>query len=104
MGTAGRQLARPDYSPHRVEILGDGQQFVAYARHPRGTFYRWARGEPMDTTLIDLPEIDQASARRSWKSPSGASPRPARCRCGGRTRSGFPIRRRPTTGTAPGFG
>ena len=53
----------PAYAPHRIEILGDGQQFVAYARHPRGTYYRWARGEPMDTPLIDLPEINQASAQ-----------------------------------------
>jgi hypothetical protein len=50
------------YSPHRIEILCDGQQFVAYAKHPRGTFYRWRRGEPMDTYLVDLPEIDQAGA------------------------------------------
>jgi hypothetical protein len=52
-----------DYSPHRIEVLCSGQQYVCYARHPRGTFYRWARGEPMDTLLIDLPEIDQASAQ-----------------------------------------
>jgi hypothetical protein len=52
-----------DYSPHRVEILCDGQQFVAYAKHPRGTFYRWSRGEPMDTPRIDLPEIDEAGAQ-----------------------------------------
>jgi hypothetical protein len=52
------------YSPHRIEILGRGQQFVAYARHP-GTKrpYRWRRGCLMDTMLIDLPEIDEASAR-----------------------------------------
>jgi hypothetical protein len=50
------------YAPHRIEILCDGQQYIAYARHPRGTFYRWARGEPMDTYRVDLPEIDQAKA------------------------------------------
>lgn len=49
--------------PHRIEILGDRQQFLAYARHPRGTFYRWARGEPMQSYLVDLPEIDQAGAQ-----------------------------------------
>jgi hypothetical protein len=52
----------PAYSPHRIEVLGYGQQFVAYARHPRGTFYRWRRGEPMDTPLLDLPEIDAGQA------------------------------------------
>ena len=67
---SGRWFALPGddwraagYAPHRIEILGDGQQFVAYARHPRGTFYRWARGEPMQTYRIDLPEIDQARAQ-----------------------------------------
>jgi hypothetical protein len=67
----GRWFALPgddwtaaSYSAHRIEIMGDGQQFVAYAKHPRGTFYRWRRGEPMDTHLIDLPEIEQASAKR----------------------------------------
>jgi hypothetical protein len=66
---SGRWFALPGddwrangFAPHRIEILGDGQQFVAYARHPRGTFYRWRRGEPMDTYLVDLPEIDQISA------------------------------------------
>jgi hypothetical protein len=66
---SGRWFALPGddwrcegYAPHRVEILATGQQFVSYARHPRGTFYRWRRGEPMDTYLIDLPEIDHASA------------------------------------------
>ena len=59
----GDNWPAPDYTPHHVEILGNGQQFVAYARHPRGSFYRWRRGEPMDTYLIDLPEIDQAAAQ-----------------------------------------
>jgi hypothetical protein len=54
----GDDWRQADYSPHRIEILGAGQQYVAYARHPRGTFYRWRRGEPMDTHLVDLPQID----------------------------------------------
>ena len=62
-GLPGDDWQTSDYAPHRIEILCDGQQFVAYARHPRGTFYRWRRGEPMDTYLIDLPEIDQAAAQ-----------------------------------------
>jgi Bifunctional DNA primase/polymerase, N-terminal len=66
---SGRWFALPGdnwradgYGPHRIEILCDGQQVVAYARHPRGTFYRWRRGEPMVAHRIDLPEIDQAAA------------------------------------------
>jgi hypothetical protein len=50
------------YIPHRIEILGDGQQFCVYHRHPRGSWYRWRRGKPMDTHLIDLPEIDHDMA------------------------------------------
>jgi hypothetical protein len=43
--------------------LGSGQQFVAYAVHPSTQRpYRWRRGEPMDTPLIDLPEIDATMA------------------------------------------
>lgn len=59
----GENWRAPGYSPHRIEILGDGQQFVAYARHPRGTFYRWRRGEPMAMHRVDLPEIDHAAAK-----------------------------------------
>jgi hypothetical protein len=58
----GEDFRAPGYNPHRIEVLGSGQQFVAYARHPRGTHYRWRRGCPMGTLLIDLPEIDAASA------------------------------------------
>jgi hypothetical protein len=51
------------YSGHRIEVLGSGQQYVAYARHPSTKRpYRWRRGEPMDSMAIDLPEIDEASA------------------------------------------
>jgi hypothetical protein len=67
---SGRWFALPGedwrasgYQPHRLEVLGDGQQCLVCARHPRGTFYRWARGEPMTTYRIDLPEIDQNRAQ-----------------------------------------
>jgi hypothetical protein len=51
------------YAAHRIEILCDGQQFVAYAQHPRGTFYRWRRGEPIATPLDGLPPITGAEAK-----------------------------------------
>ena len=52
------------FQPHRVEVLGDGQQFVAYARHPgTGRPYRWGRGEPMQFHLNDLPELNAEAAR-----------------------------------------
>jgi hypothetical protein len=60
----GDDWRAPGYAPHRVEFLAAGQQAVAYARHPRGTWYRWRRGEPMNTHVVDLPEVDQHVAAR----------------------------------------
>jgi hypothetical protein len=75
---SGRWFALPGddwradpYVPHRIEVLGAGQQFLAYARHPRGTFYRWARGEPMQAHLIDLPEIGQDRAQAFLRAAQG---------------------------------
>jgi Bifunctional DNA primase/polymerase, N-terminal len=62
-GLPGDNWRSDCYSPHRIEILGKGQQFVAYARHPRGTLYRWCRGEPTDIHRADLPEINDSTAR-----------------------------------------
>jgi hypothetical protein len=60
----GEDFRAQSYSPHRIEVLGQGQQFVSYAIHP-GTNrpYRWRKGCPMTVLLIDLPEIDETSAR-----------------------------------------
>ena len=57
-GLPGENWRAPDYTPHRIEVLGAGQQFVAYAIYP-GTRrpYRWARGEPMQIYRVDLPEL-----------------------------------------------
>jgi Bifunctional DNA primase/polymerase, N-terminal len=43
-----------------VEVLGLGQQFVAYAAHPdTGRPYEWVTGEsPADVPLQDLPPVD----------------------------------------------
>jgi Bifunctional DNA primase/polymerase, N-terminal len=49
----GESFRAPAYAPHRIEVLSDGQQFVAYARHPRGSWYRWRRGGPMADYRID---------------------------------------------------
>lgn len=45
----------------RIEILGDGQQFVAYHIHPElGAPYRWITEEtPANTASHDLPVIDE---------------------------------------------
>jgi hypothetical protein len=60
----GENFRAPSYSPHRIEVLGQGQQFVSYAIHP-GTKrpYRWRKGCPMTVLQVDLPEIDEAMAR-----------------------------------------
>lgn len=50
---------------HKVEILGNGQQFVAYAFHPdTGKPYEWGERGLADTVPSDLPVItlDQAKA------------------------------------------
>ncbi|WP_272011129.1 bifunctional DNA primase/polymerase [Roseovarius sp. ZX-A-9] len=48
----------------QVEILGLGQQFVAFGLHPgTGRQYSWPLGEtPLEVPLSDLPVIDQTAA------------------------------------------
>jgi hypothetical protein len=63
----GRWLALPgdadfdteDYVPHRIEVLGDGQQLVSHAIHPgTGQPYDWDPGDPLQVPLGKLPAID----------------------------------------------
>ncbi|MBR0695866.1 bifunctional DNA primase/polymerase [Bradyrhizobium lablabi] len=43
---------------HQVEVLRDGQQFVAFGDHVEtGKPYTWANGSPMDIKPADLPPI-----------------------------------------------
>jgi hypothetical protein len=44
---------------HQIEILGDGQQFVAYHKHPdTGKPYTWPNGDnPLNTRASDLPTL-----------------------------------------------
>lgn len=52
---------------HRVEILGDGQQFVAFHIHPdTARPYRWAddSGSPLDIPHSDLTTVSANDARR----------------------------------------
>ncbi|SFD42855.1 bifunctional DNA primase/polymerase [Roseivivax sediminis] len=47
----------------KVEILGVGQQFVAFGLHAAtGRRYYWTDDTPLDVCLEDLPSIDQESA------------------------------------------
>jgi Bifunctional DNA primase/polymerase, N-terminal len=61
----GEDYTHTGYQAHRCEILGEGQQFVAYATHPgTGRPYRWSRGDLMQQWRIDLPYLNEATARR----------------------------------------
>ncbi|MET4210617.1 hypothetical protein [Bradyrhizobium sp. LA2.1] len=43
---------------HQVEVLRDGQQFVAFGDHVEtGKPYRWDNGSPLDIKPADLPAI-----------------------------------------------
>ncbi len=51
---------------HKVEILGAGQQFVAYAIHPdTGKRYEWiSKQSPVTTKAKDLPELSEDDAQQ----------------------------------------
>jgi hypothetical protein len=51
---------------HRIEILGDGQQWVAFHTHPStGKPYYWGGGRSiLDVRWSDLPELTLADAQR----------------------------------------
>ena len=51
---------------HKLEVLGDGQQFVAYAIHPdTGQPYRWdEKTGPHNFAADDLPEITREQAEQ----------------------------------------
>ena len=47
----------------KIELLADGQQFVAFGVHPdTGKPYTWRGGEPGEVRPGDLPELDEAEA------------------------------------------
>jgi putative DNA primase/helicase len=50
---------------HQIEILGDGQQFVAFAMHPgTGNPYRWDGPSPLDVPVSELPLITRERAEQ----------------------------------------
>ncbi|HEX6015439.1 MAG TPA: PriCT-2 domain-containing protein [Geminicoccaceae bacterium] len=65
--TAGYRLPgdAPDAKAHKVEVLGAGQQFVAYGIHPgTGRPYFWPDDSPLDLERDDLPELNAELAAR----------------------------------------
>jgi hypothetical protein len=59
----GDDFTNEGYAGHRVEILCDGQQAVAFAKHPRGTYYRWRRYSPISLSRSVLVPINETEAR-----------------------------------------
>ena len=54
----------PEGKPHQIEILGDGQQFVAYGLHPgTGRPYEWPDDSPLDIAADDLTPITVEQVR-----------------------------------------
>jgi hypothetical protein len=44
----------------KVEILGKGQQFVAYGEHHSGVALQWPDGGPRERALADVPAVTEA--------------------------------------------
>jgi len=61
------KLTDPDGQKHKIEILGDGQQFVAFGIHPdTGKPFEWASIEnPEDLYVDDLPTLNVEDAIRA---------------------------------------
>lgn len=80
-----------DNDPHKVEILGKGQQFVAYGIHPKtGREYEWnGAGEPTGVPLRDLPYVSPEMLRAFLEAAEGVlSEFGTRCGKLGRDESG----------------
>jgi hypothetical protein len=55
----------PGYKWHKVEILAEGQQFVAYGIHPDTLRpYEWLHGGPDTVPLEDLPVVTDEACRQ----------------------------------------
>jgi hypothetical protein len=58
------ELVLPNIIKVRVELLAEGQQFVADGTHPNtGQPYTWTGGSPEDVPIAELPVIAEAQAR-----------------------------------------
>ena len=58
----GEQILKSRYflkNGEVLEVLGKGQQFVAFGRHPKGSRYEWTGGSPSDIPTI-TPEVLKA--------------------------------------------
>ncbi len=64
-------LKSNDGKPSRVEVLGYGQQFVAYGTHPDGQEYEWVNGELYDFDRAELPAIHEETVSLFFEAISG---------------------------------
>jgi hypothetical protein len=55
----------PDATVHKIEVLGDGQQFIADGVHPNtGKPYTWQGGDLLSTPCEKLPLLNEEMARQ----------------------------------------
>lgn len=59
----GEDPTVPGYKEHKVEVLGNGQQCVAFGIHPHTglpyDWYDWPSTGPLDTRRSDLPMVTE---------------------------------------------
>jgi hypothetical protein len=59
-----RTLLAPDGTPHRIEVLGAGQQIVCFGTHPEtGGPYTWHGGQPGGVGRDQLPEVSASDMK-----------------------------------------
>lgn len=56
-GTPGKRILAGERG--KVEVLGCGQQFVAYGLHPSGAELRWLPEGPREWPLLSLPSVPE---------------------------------------------
>ena len=62
-GPAGE--SGPDAKRYAVEVLGDGQQYLIYGKHPSGSEYNWpAEDGPESHDMRELTSIEQSDVQR----------------------------------------
>jgi putative DNA primase/helicase len=55
----------PDAKRYAVEVLGDGQQYLIYGKHPSGSEYNWPHNNgPQTHDVWDLTSIEQSDVQR----------------------------------------
>ena len=92
----------------KIEVLGRGQQFVAYGRHPSGAELQWHQGGPADVALADVPVVTEAQVTAFLDAAAeiiDAQPvkpeKPKRDRAAGTRPDGLPAGETSSSGSMP---